>query len=308
MKKSMITLSVVALLGSSAAMAASPNVQGDSSNTSKVAVGQSNHAYFNGENSGLKFNNSPLGFIDVRKGPVNGSNTAIASKGQGAVMTGTDAGLPFAVDIAQVWNAPATEGASKFMINSIRQITQLPIAPQFGGLVIGQVADANGTPLAIGSGVYFGEWAPRAAGTPPTNSTNLNMGSSDRTVWYVGDNAVTATPNLASVNYNVIGINQTGTDASGNVLAGGLPTSPNLYRGTLTANYNNGSVTNALTGSLTRSGSATININATINSTGQFSGNGAEGRFYNNANALAGIYTGGGTAASHVAFGGSRSN
>ena len=304
MKKSMIALAAMALLGSGAAMAAS----GGSSNTANVAVGNSNHALFGGGNAGLKFENSLLGFIDIAKGPVNGSNTAIASKGQGAIMTGADAGAPVSMDIAQVWNASATQGTSKFMINSVRQVNTFFLAPQFGGLVIGQVADASGTPLAIGSGVYFGEWAPRAAGTPPTNSTNLNMASSDRTVWYVGDNAVTATPNLASVNYNVIGINQTGTDASGNVLAGGLPTSPNLYRGTLTANYNNGSVTNALTGSLTRTGSATININATIDSTGQFSGNGAKGRFYNNANALAGIYTGGGTAASHVAFGGSRSN
>lgn len=307
MKKSMIALAAMALLGSGAAMAAS----GGSSNTANVAVGNSNHALFGGGNAGLKFENSLLGFIDIAKGPVNGSNTAIASKGQGAIMTGADAGAPVSMDIAQVWNASATQGTSKFMINSVRQVNTFFLAPQFGGLVIGQVADASGTPLAIGSGVYFGEWAPRAAGTPPTNSTDLNMGSNSRTVWYVGDNPTTTMPTLTNATYNVIGIQGVGT-ASDN-----LPTAPKLYGGTLTANYvSGGGVNNTLTGSITN-GTNTVNFaGTTIGSTGKF-GNGTggvgvpgtiEGQFYNNASALAGIYTGGGTAASHVAFGGSRSN
>lgn len=307
MKKSMIALAAMALLGSGAAMAAS----GGSSNTANVAVGNSNHALFGGGNAGLKFENSLLGFIDIAKGPVNGSNTAIASKGQGAIMTGADAGAPVSIDIAQVWNASATQGTSKFMINSVRQVNTFFLAPQFGGLVIGQVADASGTPLAIGSGVYFGEWAPRAAGTPPTNSTDLNMGSNSRTVWYVGDNPTTTMPTLTNATYNVIGIQGVGT-ASDN-----LPTAPKLYGGTLTANYvSGGGVNNTLTGSITN-GTNTVNFaGTTIGSTGKF-GNGTggvgvpgtiEGQFYNNASALAGIYTGGGTAASHVAFGGSRSN
>ncbi len=307
MKKSMIAISVMALIGSGAAMAAS----GGSSNTANVAVGNSNHALFGGGNAGLKFENSLLGFIDIAKGPVNGSNTAIASKGQGAIMTGADAGAPVSIDIAQVWNASATQGTSKFMINSVRQVNTFFLAPQFGGLVIGQVADASGTPLAIGSGVYFGEWAPRAAGTPPTNSTDLNMGSNSRTVWYVGDNPTTTMPTLTNATYNVIGIQGVGT-ASDN-----LPTAPKLYGGTLTANYvSGGGVNNTLTGSITN-GTNTVNFaGTTIGSTGKF-GNGTggvgvpgtiEGQFYNNASALAGIYTGGGTAASHVAFGGSRSN
>lgn len=285
--------------------------RGGSSNTANVAVGNSNHALFGGGNAGLKFENSLLGFIDIAKGPVNGSNTAIASKGQGAIMTGADAGAPVSMDIAQVWNASATQGTSKFMINSVRQVNTFFLAPQFGGLVIGQVADASGTPLAIGSGVYFGEWAPRAAGTPPTNSTDLNMGSNSRTVWYVGDNPTTTMPTLTNATYNVIGIQGVGT-ASDN-----LPTAPKLYGGTLTANYvSGGGVNNTLTGSITN-GTNTVNFaGTTIGSTGKF-GNGTggvgvpgtiEGQFYNNASALAGIYTGGGTAASHVAFGGSRSN
>ena len=306
MKKSMIAISVMALIGSGAAMAAS----GGSSNTANVAVGNSNHALFGGGNAGLKFENSLLGFIDIAKGPVNGSNTAIASKGQGAIMTGADAGAPVSIDIAQVWNASATQGTSKFMINSVRQVNTFFLAPQFGGLVIGQVADASGTPLAIGSGVYFGEWAPRAAGTPPTNSTDLNMGSNSRTVWYVGDNPTTTMPTLTNATYNVIGIQGVGT-ASDN-----LPTAPKLYGGTLTANYvSGGGVNNTLTGSITN-GTNTVNFaGTTIGSTGKF-GNGTggvgvpgtiEGQFYNNASALAGIYKGE-TAASNVAFGGSRSN
>lgn len=297
MKKSMIALAAMALLGSGAAMAAA---SGGSSNTANVAVGNSNHALFGGGNAGLKFENSLLGFIDIAKGPVNGSNTAIASKGQGAIMTGADAGAPVSIDIAQVWNASATQGTSKFMINSVRQVNTFFLAPQFGGLVIGQVADASGTPLAIGSGVYFGEWAPRAAGTPPADSTNLNMASSSRTVWYAGDNPTTTMPTLTNATYNVIGIQGVGTAADN------LPTAPKLYRGTLTANYGGG--TNTLAGSITN-GTNTVNFaGTTINANGTFvKGDAIEGQFYNNASALAGIYKGE-TAASNVAFGGSRSN
>ena len=292
MKKSMIALAAMALLGSGAAMAAS----GGSSNTANVAVGNSNHALFGGGNAGLKFENSLLGFIDIAKGPVNGSNTAITSKGQGAIMTGADAGAPVSIDIAQVWNASATQGTS-----SVRQVNTFFLAPQFGGLVIGQVADASGTPLAIGSGVYFGEGAPRAAGTPPADSTNLNMASSSRTVWYAGDNPTTVMPTLTNATYNVIGIQGVGTAADN------LPTAPKLYGGTLTANYGGG--TNTLAGSITN-GTNTVNFaGTTINANGTFA-NAAqtiEGQFYNNASALAGIYKGE-TAASNVAFGGSRSN
>ncbi|MDI9853977.1 hypothetical protein [Comamonas sp. 17RB] len=299
MTKSMIAVAAMALLGSGAAMAAS----GGSSNAANVAVGNSNHALFGGGNAGLKFENSLLGFIDIAKGPVNGSNTAIASKGQGAIMTGADAGAPVSMDIAQVWNASATQGTSKFMVNSVRQVNTFFLAPQFGGLVIGQVADAAGKPLAVGSGVYFGEWAPRAAGTPPANSTNLNMASSSRTVWYAGDNPTTAMPTLVGATYNVIGIQGVGTAADN------LPTAPKLYGGTLTANYvPGGGAGNTLTGSIANGTNTLTFMGTTIGSNGKFSNaTGIEGQFYNNASALAGIYKGG-TAASSIAFGGSRSN
>ena len=261
---------------------------------------------FSGGNSGVALNGASS-YIDLAGGPIKGSNTAIAARGNGTILKATDMGLPLPINVAQVWKASATQGTSKFVINSVRQITTLSFAPQFGGLVIGQVANASGVPLAVGSGVYFGEWAPRAAGTPPSNSTNLNMGSSDRTVWYVGDNATTNMPTLANATYNVIGIQGVGT-ASDN-----LPTAPKLYGGTLTANYNGSNGT--LTGSITN-GTSTVNFNPAGNETkfdsttnGKFTNQTKtiEGQFYNNASALAGIYKGG-TAASNVAFGGSRSN
>tara|TARA_R110002051_G_scaffold320598_1_gene406215 strand:- start:20799 stop:21809 length:1011 start_codon:yes stop_codon:yes gene_type:complete len=314
MKKSTLALAIMALVGSGAALAVP---LGGTSHSAGVAVGASNHILFGGGNSGVALNGASTR-IDLAGGPINGSNNAIADHGNGAIMTPSDMGMPaLPINVAQVWkDTESVNGAgstyANFAVNSIRQITTLSIAPQFGGLVIGQVAaNSSGTPaspvvpLAVGSGVYFGEWAPRAAGTPPANSTNLNMTSADRTVWYVGDNAVTAMPTLVNAVYGVIGINQTGTDAAGNVLAGGLPGNQNFYTGKLTANYASGS--GDITGSISR-GASSINFAGTsIGSNGTF-GNTVgtiDGRFYNGADALAGIYTGG-SSADHVAFGGSK--
>lgn len=308
MKKSTLTLAIMALVGSGAAFAASPNVQGGSSDISGVETGKSNHILFNGNNSGIALNGAGS-YIDLAGGPINGSNNAIDDHGNGAIMTPADMGLFGGLSVAQVWKADASVNGggtyANFAINSVRQITTLSFAPQFGGLVIGQVgANSTGSaadpavPLSVGSGVYFGEWAPRAAGTPPQDSTDLNMASNDRTVWYVGDNAVDATPNLVNAEYNVIGIRQTGEGTN-------LPGSHELYTGILTANY--GSGTNKLTGSITR-GSDSVNFtsaNVMIGTSGGFSGTDIEGKFYNDAEALAGIYTGGTSAADHVAFGGS---
>ncbi len=306
MKKSTVALAIMALVGSGAALAASPNVQGGTSNIAGVKVGASNHSMFAGGNSGVALNGD-ASRIDLAGGPIKGSNKAIAARGNGTIMKPADVGMfPLPINIAQVWKASASNGAAQFAINSVRQITQISLAPQFGGLVIGQVANASGAPLAVGSGVYFGEWAPRAAGTPPSNSSNLNMTSTSRTVWYVGDNAVQTTPGLSNVQYNVIGINQTGTDASGATLAGGLPASPNLYKGTLTANYVAGGSNNKITGAISRGSSSIDFAGTTIGDQGTFSkGSTIDGRFYNGAQALAGIYKGA-TAADHVAFGGSK--
>lgn len=303
MKKTTLALAIMALASSGMALAASPSVQGGSFNTAGVATGTSNHIMFGGGNSGLALNGAGSR-IDLAGGPIKGSNTAIAARGNGTILKPADMGMPaLPINVAQVWKASATSGAANFAINSVRQITTLSIAPQFGGLVIGQVANTSGTPLAVNSGVYFGEWAPRAAGTPPANSTDLNMGSTSRTVWYVGDNAVTDAnmPTAINATYGVIGINGVGT------AAGGTPASPNLYKGTLTANYSAGGA-NSLSGTLTRAGSSNVDFaGTTILADGRFTrGSDIEGRFYNGAQALAGIHKGGTGAADDVAFGGSK--
>ncbi|WP_128576122.1 MULTISPECIES: Slam-dependent surface lipoprotein [Pseudomonadaceae] len=304
MKKSTLALAIMALVGSGAAFAASPNVQGGSSNPAGVVVGSSNHSLFGGGNSGVALDGAGS-YIDLAGGPIKGSNTAIAARGDGTIMRPADIGmLPLPIDIAQVWNATDSSSGANFAINSIRQITQISLAPQFGGLVIGQVANASGAPLAVGSGVYFGEWAPRAAGTPPSNSTDLNMGSASRTVWYVGDNAVTSAnmPTAISATYGVIGINGVGT------AAGGTPDSPNLYKGTLTATYGSGS--GSITGTIDRAGHSINFAGTSIGDKGTFANAASDptiqGRFYNGAEALAGIYTGGATPQQDVAFGGSK--
>lgn len=301
MKKSTLALAIMALAGSGAALAASPNVQGGSSNAAGVAVGASNHSMFAGGNSGVALNGASSR-IDLAGGPIKGSNAAIAARGNGTILKPADMGMfPLPINIAQVWKASASNGSAKFAINSVRQITTLSFAPQFGGLVIGQVADASGAPLAVGSGVYFGEWAPRAAGTPPSNSTNLNMTSTSRTVWYVGDNAVTQgnMPTAINATYGVIGINGVGT------AAGGTPDNPNLYKGTLTASY--GSGTNALSGTISRGSSSIDFANTVIRNDGTFDkGSTINGRFYNGAQALAGIHKAGTGVADDVAFGGSK--
>lgn len=304
MKKSTLALAIMALIGSGAAMAASPNVQGNSSGPG-VATGSSDHNPFGGLNSGLALNGAAT-YIDLAGGPIKGSNNAIAARGNGTILKPADMGMPaLPINVAQVWKdtASVSDGSNNanFAINSVRQITTLSFAPQFGGLVVGQVADTSGTPLAVESGVYFGEWAPRAAGTPPLNSTDLNMASADRTVWYVGDNAVKdgEMPTLVNAVYGVIGINGVGT------AAGGTPDNPNLYTGQLTANY--GAGTGSITGTIDRGSNSISFAGTNINSNGAFSNNSTiNGHFYNGANELAGIYTGAAGATDDVAFGGSK--
>lgn len=309
MKKSTLTLAIMALMGSGAVFA---DVQGGSSDPDGVETGESNHILFGGGNSGVALNGASS-YIDLAGGPINGSNNAIDDHGNGAIMTPADMGLFGGLSVAQVWKADAAVNGggstyANFAINSVRQITTLSFAPQFGGLVIGQVgANSTGSaadpaePLSVGEGVYFGEWAPRADGTPPQDSTDLNMASSDRTVWYVGDNAVDAStmPTAISATYGVIGINGVGTTA------GGTPDNPNLYSGTLTANYSSGS--GSLSGFIARGTSTLSFANTTIDSDGTF-GNGStiDGRFYNGAEALAGIHEAGAGVADDVAFGGSK--
>lgn len=317
MKKSLLIVAMAAAFGSTSALAVT--VEGGSSDYTNVTPGLSNFSLFTTGYSGLSLSGSDR--IDLYYGPIKGANTAIADTSAAA----TDAFgnryllgghinwlagiLLGSTKIAQVWSTPASNGSAKFVMTTVRQMIDppLPIMPAFGGLVIGQVANSSGVPLTQGNGVYFGEWAPKAANADQINNARLNMTDDKRTVWYVGDNAVTSTPNLTNVQYNVIGINQTGTDASGTTLAGGLPTSPNLYTGTLTANYTVATGTGSLTGSMTR-GSSTLGFaGTTIHNDGRFTrGTDIEGRFYNGAQEIAGIHKAGTGVADDVAFGGSK--
>lgn len=288
MNKCKLSLVALALAASSAAFAAAPNIQGGAS-TGLINVTTPSNAPFLPP-AALGYAGIQVGgsySIDMLAGPISQ-----ASSGPwGYLPPAMGGGV-----IAQVWNNTSNTVANTY---SLRQVTAPPAAmPAFGGLVIGQVKDASGVAYARGAGVYFGEWSPQ--GTPvayPTTSTDLNMASTDRTVWYTGDNAVTTTPTLASVTYAVVGIQQVG------VGAGNAPSAPNLYSGTLTANYNSGLMPYKLTGVLNKTGGS-ITIDANILSNGQFVGTATQGRFYNGATALAGIYTGSSGAGDDVAYGG----
>lgn len=159
-----------------------------------------------------------------------------------------------------------------------------PGYPQFGGEVIAKVS---------GSEVYFGEWAPAKTGTQPTNSTDLNLSSADRTVWFVGENPTTSMPTLVNAKYNVVGINQYNPGTAAGVSSG-----------VLTANYSGS--TGTLAGSLTGT-SGTLNLGSSvISSNGSFlrADGVVKGQFYgNNAEALAGIYA---NSTTKVAFGGAK--
>lgn len=156
--------------------------------------------------------------------------------------------------------------------------------PQFGGEVIGKVS---------GSEVYFGEWAPAKTGTQPLNSTDLNLSSADRTVWFVGENPTTSMPALVNAKYNVVGLSQYNPGTAAGVSSG-----------VLTANYSGS--TGTLAGSLTGT-SGTLNLGSSvISSNGSFlrADGAVKGQFYgSSAEALAGIYVNGTT---KVAFGGAK--
>lgn len=293
MKKTVIATALLAL-AASPAFAQAPNVQGGSSNPGNVLVGPSDFPPIitPAGYAGLRMKRADgawSGYVNIAAGPI-AQVTANATANTAGPFYASFPLIP-SIKIAQVWYNNQNPTANVY---SLRQVTSIPIAgwPQFGGLVVGQV---KGT--AAGNGVYFGEWSPPVASPSTGNSTNLNMTSSGRTVWYAGDNAVTSMPALVNAQYSVVGIRQTGVGTN-------LPHAPELYTGTLTANY--GGSSGSITGSIAR-GSSSVNFAGTsIAAAGTFSnGSTINGRFYNSANALAGIYTGGGTG-DHVAFGGKR--
>lgn len=319
MRKTLIAAAILAMTGTSAVYAQAINIKGDSTNTGNVKVATPSNfpplaaplGY-----SGLEMRRGTAwsGSIDIYGGPITQVSGVIFPGGgvNNANLPGPFyANFPLipSIKIAQVWLNNQHSAAN---IYSLRQVTAiaLPSWPQFGGLVVGQVAGTT-----KGSGVYFGEWSHAISSPSSGDSTNLNMADASRTAWYVGDNATTTAtmPATISSTYAVVGINQTGRNAAGVLLNGGLPHAPNLYTGNLTVSYGSGSGT--IIGSINRtisSGTQSINFaGTTITSSGAFnnsmgtSAGSINGQFYNNANALAGIYRGSG-AGDHVAFGGKR--
>ncbi len=285
-----------ALIGASLALAAShapaATVLGGTSNAANVNPASS--TLFGSGNAGLIFNGGSAA-IDLAGGPIAQSNNAI-NRGPDTsgnyYLKGSDinflAGLILGnTQIAQVWRNDVAYNGDTTTINSVRQmiVPPLPFMPDFGGLVIGKVD---------GSPVYFGEWAPKGPNYSAPDNADLNMGSADRTVWYVGENPTTSMPTLVSAQYNVVGINQHN------------PENPSVYQGVLTANYGSGN--NSLTGSIVRGTDAVNFAGTTIDQHGAFAnGSTISGQFYGSqAEALAGIYTGGSSVQDHVAFGGAR--
>lgn len=312
MKKALIATAILALASSSTAFAL--NVEGGSSNPSNVTPDVSNFPLFVSPlgYSGLimaKPGGSQSGSIDIGGGPVAQVTSAVGTSGinQAGPFYAPFPLLPI-INIAQVWHyqdQSATADYDNVDIYTLRQLRAAPLPipqfPEFGGLVVAKV---SGTSKATDNAVYFGEWSQAISSPDQGDSINLNMADASRTVWFVGDNAVSNMDALVDSNnqfqasYNVVGIRQTGVGTN-------LPHAPNLYTGVLTADYVTGRIGNPLSGSLARTGDPTVTINADIQSDGRFVGADNNGRFYNDAAALAGIYTGGG-ASDHIAFGGSR--
>ncbi len=225
--------------------------------------------------------NAASAIVDFQGGPIKQTNIAIGSNSYGTgyiKMKG--------VKQSQTWKAALPYGTDVY---AYRQIADTkPPFPRFGGEVIAKVS---------GQDVYFGEWAPKAAGKPVENSTELNMDSVQRTVWYVGANPTTSMPKLTNAKYNVTGIRKFD------------PANPTAHvsTGQLTANYTGGSG-GSLTGAL-KGGGADVNFSGTTiaaNGTFQNDASTIQGRFYGDAaNALAGMYKTG-TPGNDVAFGGAR--
>ena len=187
------------------------------------------------------------------------------------------------VKISETWKSSVAYGTQVY---SYRQISDpLPNFPQFGGEVIAKVPGVE---------VYFGEWAPRKTGVQPDNSTDLNLTSANRTVFYAGENATTVMPTLVNAKYDVVGIKRFD------------PSAPSVSSGTLNVNY--GGSAGTIAGSIA-GGAGTVNFNGTnIASNGSFQNANTtiKGQFYGTgAEAMAGIYNTGNTATS-VAFGGKK--
>ena len=309
------TLLAAVLCGAFGVAAAEPGIKdyGGSSELKNVEPGQSDAIPFGAGKAGLRFVNGGnwSASINLQNGPVQHIRAKYNDRNKTPIpINGTDPSanvngtrnpqyltLHDVVPILGNWFINPRLGqvwyenrAHNTEVYSVRQMANsaIPAAPKFGGLVIAKVPG-----MGEGNNVFFGEWAPRK-GNPPQNSTDLNMGDSRRTVWYVGDNPTTNMPNLVNAQYNVLGVNKH------------TPGQNDFYTGVLTANYGTGS--GSLTGTLSRPGDNINFAGTNIRSNGTFDNGKANehisGRFYGSgAEALAGIVDRAGVD-KDVAFGG----
>ena len=294
---------------------ASAGIAGGSSNQAHVRDGESDIMPFGSGDPGLSLSNDGNAFsfyVNLENGPV----TKINRKFGGTPINGhnnwygnadgtrnpqhlraADVFLPLSLfvrePLGQVWYEKRHNNTEVYSVRQMAELSSSGVAakiPKFGGLVIAKVP---GMPRE--GNVFFGEWAPRKNGTAPDNSTDLNMGSSQRTVWYVGENPTQNMPRLVNARYNVLGVNQH------------TPGRNDFYTGVLTANYGAGK--NELSGSISRPGDSVNFADTKIQSDGSFN-NGRyaadkiTGLFYGSgAEALAGIVDRAGVD-KDVAFGG----
>lgn len=318
MKKTVLAALLLGVMG----VASAADIKGGSSKPNLVEAGSSDPLPFGWKDPGLKFNNegSWSTSINLEKGPVK--YIRIKHGATTHWWTGTETGAPTAINgnnvnanvdgtlnpqhlyfsdvnpvigwfvkdpLGQVWYENRAYGTEVY---SVRQMAEplIPLAPKFGGLVMAKVPN-----LPADGHVYFGEWAPRAAGAMVSNSTDLNMNSAQRTVWYVGENPTGNTTGLANASYDVVGVNKH------------VPGQNDFYTGTVNATFGT-APKGSMSGGITRGNDtlsfAGVNID---NTQGTFSG-GAEhikGRFFgSNAAALAGFAKRGNGVGDDIAFGG----
>ena len=314
--KTLLAVLLCGVFGVAAADSGQNDNMGGTSNLHAVRTNKSDRLPFGDGQAGLSFN-AGNGFsttINLEKGPVQHIRAKYNDRNKTPIpINGTDPyanvngtrnpqyltlrdvapviGWFYNPKLGQVWYENRAHNTEVY---SVRQMANsaIPAAPKFGGLVIAKVPG-----MGEGNNVFFGEWAPRK-GNPPQNSTDLNMGDSRRTVWYVGDNPTTNMPNLVNAQYNVLGVNKH------------TPGQNDFYTGVLTANYGTGS--GSLTGTLSRPGDNINFAGTNIRSNGTFDNGKANehisGRFYGSgAEALAGIVDRTGVDRD-IAFGGHKQN
>ena len=320
MKASQLTLAI--LLTAAFGSAYAVEVQGDSSNTKAIKVGSSSLIPFGAGRAGIAISNAADGnysfSVNLENGParrirdkygrtpINGGNQNVNVNGTAnpRYLTPSDVnpvlGWFSSEELGQVWYEKRANNTEVFSVRQMAELSEkglLKKAPKFGGMTFAKVPTAA-------TNVFFGEWAPRKNGTAPENSTDLNMGSSQRTVWYVGENPARNLSNMtiSKATYNVVGINNH------------TPGRNDFYTGQVTADFGSKAV---MGGSISRDDKDTLTFkdvsinlrNGTFTSTGTTNKEGITGQFYGtNAAALAGYATRGNGVGDDVAFGGKQSS